>query len=81
MRITAAFSRLARLEGVWVKHVGFEPDRVVVTVALRRRILRCPERSFSTRHRHDWRSVDSVWRHLDLGIWRLQIRARLRRLD
>jgi transposase len=81
MRITAAFSRLARLEGVWVKHVGFEPDRVVVTVALRRRILRCPECSFSTRHRHDWRSVDSVWRHLDLGIWRLQIRARLRRLD
>jgi len=26
------------------------------------------------------RPVDSDWRHLDLGVWRLEIRARLRRL-
>ena len=80
MRVNAAFSRLLRLQGVWVRQVRFERDRVVVRVALRRRRLACPECEFSTRHRHDVRDVDSVWRHLDLGVWRLEIRARLRRL-
>jgi len=32
MRVTAAFSRLLDLRGVWVRKVCFEPDRVVVTV-------------------------------------------------
>jgi transposase len=80
MRVTAAFSRLLRLDGVWVRAVRFEPGRVVIEVALRRRRLHCPRCEFSTRHRHDLRPVDSVWRHLDLGVWRLEIRARLRRL-
>ena len=80
MRATAAFCRLLRLEGVRVAEVKFEADRVVVKVALRRRRLICPLCSFSTAHRHDLRRVDSDWRHLDLGVWRLQIRARLRRL-
>jgi transposase len=35
---------------------------------------------WSTAARYDQRPVDSVWRHLDLGVWRLEIRARLRRL-
>jgi hypothetical protein len=30
VRVTAAFSRLLRLPGVWVRKVRFEPDRVVV---------------------------------------------------
>jgi len=80
VRATAAFCRLLRLEGVRVAEVKFEADRVVVKVALRRRRLICPLCSFSTAHRHDLRRVDSDWRHLDLGVWRLQIRARLRRL-
>ncbi len=80
MRATAAFSRLLCLEGVRVRDVRFEPDRVVVEVALRRRRLVCPRCSFSTPHRHDVRRVDSDWRHLDLGVWRLEVRARLRRL-
>ena len=80
MRVTAAFSRLLRLDGVVVRDVRFEDDRVVVEVALRRRRLLCPLCGFATPHRHDVRSVDSDWRHLDLGIWRLEIRARLRRL-
>jgi transposase len=65
---------------VWVRDVRFEPDRVVVEVALRRRRLVCPLCSFQTPHRHDVRPVLSDWRHLDLGVWRLEIRARLRRL-
>lgn len=80
MRATAAFSSLLRLDGVHVRRVVFELDRVVVEVALRRRRLVCPRCSFSTPHRHDVRPVDSDWRHLDLGVWRLEVRARLRRL-
>ena len=80
MRITAAFSRLLDLPGVWVRKVGFEPDRVVVTVALCRRRLRCPKCEFSTRNRESRQHHDSVWRHLDLGVWRLEVHARLRRL-
>lgn len=80
MRVTAAFSSLLRLQGAHVRDVRFEADRVVVLVALRRRRLICPLCCFSTPHRHDIRPVDSDWRHLDLGVWRLEVRARLRRL-
>jgi len=80
MRVTSAFSRLLDLPGVWVRRVVFEPDRVVVFVALRRRRLQCPRCSYSTRHRESRQHHDSVWRHLDLGCWRLEIHARLRRL-
>jgi len=80
MRVTAAFSRLLDLRGVWVRKVAFEPDRVVVTVALCRRRLQCPKCSYLTWHRESRQHHDSSWRHLDLGRWRLEVRARLRRL-
>ena len=80
MRVSAAFSRLLDLTGVWVRGVVFEPDRVVVTVALRARRLHCPKCSYSTRYRESKQHHDSVWRHLDLGRWRLEVHARLRRL-
>ncbi len=80
MRVTTAFSRLLDLDGVNVTRVEFEPAAVVVTVALRRRRLICPECGWSTRARYDERPVDSRWRHLDLGMWRLEVHARLRRL-
>jgi transposase len=81
MRVNAGFSRLLRLDGVWVRKVQFSTDRVVVWVALRRRRLRCPLCGYSTPHRHNLQSTESVWRHLDLGVWRLELRARLRRLE
>jgi len=80
MRVTSAFSRLLVLSGVWVRSVCFEPDRVAVTVAVRRTRLRCPKCSYCTRHRESRQHHDSVWRHLDLGVWRLEVHARLRRL-
>jgi transposase len=80
MRVASAFSRLLDLSGVWVRSVSFEPDRVLVTVALCRRRLHCPKCSYSTRHRENTQHHDSVWRHLDLGRWRLEVHARLRRL-
>jgi transposase len=80
VRVTTAFSRLLRLDGVWVRDMAFESDRVVVTVVLRRRRLVCPECEFSTPYRYDTRPVPSVWRYLDLGAWRLEVTAALRRL-
>jgi hypothetical protein len=60
MRVNAGFSRLLRLEGIWVRRVRFNADRVVVRVALRRRRLRCRLRGFSTPHRHNRQQVESV---------------------
>lgn len=80
MRVCTAFSRLLRLDGVRVRSVSFEPDRVIVSVALRRRRLVCAHCSYSTRARESVQAHESVWRHLDLGVWRLEIRATLRRL-
>jgi transposase len=80
VRVTTAFNRLLRLDGVHVRHVDIDTDRVTVTVALRRRKLVCPHCSYTTSFRYDTREVESRWRHLDLGVWRLIVAARLRRL-
>ena len=80
MRVTSVLSCLLDLPGVWVRSVVFDSGRVVVTVALRRRRLQCPKCEFSTRNRESRQHHDSVWRHLDLGVWRLEVRASLRRV-
>ena len=80
MRVTAAFNRLLALPGTTVREVSFEPARITVTVALRRRRLVCADCRYSTKARYDTRTVDSTWRHLDLGRLRLVVQARLRRL-
>ncbi|MGP0038607.1 MAG: transposase [Solirubrobacteraceae bacterium] len=80
MRVTTAFSRLLRLTGVSVRKVRFEPDRVIVEVALKRERLVCPLCGYSTAARKDTRPENSVWRHLDLGVWRLEVHCRRRRL-
>jgi transposase len=43
-------------------------------------VLPSPKCSYSTRNRENEQHHDSVWRHLDLGVWRLEVHARLRRL-
>ena len=78
MRVTTAFSRLLQLTGVWVRKVRFESDRVIVEVVLRRRRLVCPECGYSAAARKDTRPEDLVWRHLDLGVWRLEVHCRRR---
>jgi transposase len=65
----------------WVRGVQFGADRVVVSVVLRRHRLCCPLCGYSTRYRHNRQQVESTWRHLDLGVWRLEVRAQLRRLS
>ena len=80
MRTTTAFKRLLDLPGVTVSAVEFRSVRVVVTVRVRSRKLHCPKCGFTTKARHDTRPVYSSWRHLDLGSWRLEVRADLRRV-
>jgi transposase len=81
VRDTTVFKRLMDLPGVTVSEVNFQPTRVVVTVKLSSRKLHCPACGFTTRARCDTRPVFSSWRHLDLGRWRLEVRADLRRID
>jgi transposase len=69
------------LPGVTVSDVEFQPARVVVMVKLSSRKLHCPECGFTTKARYDTRPVSSSWRHLDLGRWRLDVRANLRRIN
>jgi transposase len=80
VRVTTAFKRLMDLPGVTVSQVVFQPSKVVVTVRLRSRRLCCADCTFSTKACYDTRPVTSTWRHLDLGAWRLEVRADLRRL-
>lgn len=80
MRVTTAFKRLLRLEGVNVTEVVFGVNVVTVTVVLKRRRLVCPHCGYTTRWRYDTRGQLSRWRHLDLGVWRVELCCRLRRL-
>lgn len=80
MRATTAFKRLLRLSAVNVTGVRWSADTVMVMVALRRRRLVCPHCRFTTAVCHDFRPGMSRWRHLDLGTWRVEVAARLRRL-
>lgn len=80
MRATTAFKRLLRLRGVNVTSVEWLAGVVMVTVVLRRRRLVCPHCRFATPVCHDRRPGLSRWRHLDLGVWRVEVQARLRRL-
>lgn len=80
MRVTTAFKRLLRLDGVNVTSVVFGVNVITVTVAVRRRRLVCPHCGHKSSARYDIRPCPSRWRHLDLGVWRVQVEATLRRL-
>ncbi len=81
MRVTTIFKRLLDLPATTVSGVEFYPERLVVNVKLRRSKLHCPKCDFVTKARYDIRPASSTWRHLDLGKWRLDLQADLRRLS
>jgi transposase len=81
VRVTTAFNRLLKLDGVNVTAVVIGADTVTVEVRLRRRRLACPVCGYVTSARYDTRRVASSWRHLRLGTHRLVVRAQLRRLS
>jgi transposase len=80
VRVTTVFKRLLRLSAVNVTAVEWTAATVIVTVTLRRRRLSCPHCRFTTSACHDRRPGMSTWRHLDLGVWRVEVQCRLRRL-
>ena len=80
VRVTTAFNRLLRLDGVNVVDVVFGIGVVTVNVVLKRRRLVCPHCEHSSSARYDTRPCPSRWRHLDLGVWRVEVQATLRRL-
>jgi transposase len=80
VRASTVFNRLLRLPAVNVSDVEWGKDTLRVTVRLRRRGLVCPHCRFKTAVAHDVRPGLSTWRHLDLGVWRVEVAARLRRL-
>ena len=80
MRVTTVFKRLLRLDGVNVVDVEFSARLIVVSVALRRRRLICPHCGWKTSARYDTRADPSRWRHLDVGVFAVEVRATLRRL-
>jgi len=69
------------LSAVTEADVDFQPFRVAATLKLGNRKLACPDCEFTTKARYDLRPVTSRWRHLDLGRWRLEVTADLRRLE
>jgi len=72
VRVTAAFSHLLRVDGIWVRSVRLEPARIVVEVTLRRCHLPALAAAIGLVGAR-YALVDSVWRHLDLGVWRLVV--------
>jgi len=81
VRVTTAFKRLLRLDDVNVTAVEFGTSTITVAVALRRRRLVCPHCGHKTSARYDTRPCPSSWRHLDHGVWQVQVQATLRRLS
>jgi transposase len=63
VRVTTAFKRLLRLDGVNVTSVIFGLNVITVVVALRRRRLICPHCGHKTSARYDTRPCPSTWRH------------------
>lgn len=80
MRVTSVFNTLLALPGIWVTAVTIGTDEIVVDVRLKRRKLVCPRCDYTTSARVDTRKQPSSWRALDFGVWRVTVRATLRRL-
>ena len=76
MRVTAAFNRLLRVEGAWVRDVRFEDEGIVLVLGLRRRLV-CGHCGVVGRAGYDGRL--RRWRHLDLGRVRCLLEYRQRR--
>jgi transposase len=80
-RLTTVFNKLLDLQGAWVKGVTFEKGSVVVTVAARARLHRCPAPACGFGARGGYDRHVRTWRHLALGKWPLLIRATVMRVN
>jgi transposase len=78
VRITTVFNKLLLLQGAFVREVKFIFEAIVVRVARRGRLHRCPRCHFSTSAGYDHHA--RRWRHIALGRWRVWIEATVYRL-
>jgi transposase len=77
VRATTLFNRVLGLAGASVQGVEFVDDGLVIDIQPRRRRYRCPC-GRKVAGRYDWTS--RTWRHLDLGVVRVWLRAQLARV-
>ncbi|KJF18951.1 hypothetical protein AXFE_01550 [Acidithrix ferrooxidans] len=78
MHANSLVKQLLDVKGAIVNDIFISKDEIVVDVKLARSKLAC--RKFKTKYRYDIRTVNSRWRHLDMGIRRTWISCALRRL-
>lgn len=78
MRANALFNRLLGFPGTIVDRVSFTDQTLVAEVRLRSKMLVCPcGRVSHAAYDASWRQ----WRHVDLGRWKVYLRAQIRRVD
>jgi transposase len=80
VRATTLVKQILGLKGVVVSEVSVSRREVVVNLKLSRAKLLCPKCSYSTRSCYDTKTVDSRWRHLDMGARETWLSCSLRRL-
>jgi transposase len=80
VRETSLVNKLLDVPGIGVTGVSLLPGLLIAEVKLRARKLYCPLCGYSTWSRYDQRTVDSRWRHLDFGAFKVVLTCRRRRL-
>ena len=80
MRATSLVKQIFGLRGVTVTEVLLTSCDVVIKLRLTRSRLVCPKCSYATRVCYDTRTLDSRWRHLDMGTRQTWLSCQLRRL-
>ena len=80
MRATSLVKQMLGLRGVTVTEVLLGSGVLVIKLRLTRSSLVCPKCSYVTRFCYDTRTLDSRWRHLDMGTHQTWLSCQLRRL-
>ncbi len=80
MRATFLVKQILGLNGVVVSEISLFETEIVVKLKLTRTKLGCPKCKYMTHFRYDTRTVNSRWRHLDMGVRQTWLFCQLRRL-
>ena len=80
MRATTLVKQILGLKSVVVSEVSVSEPEIVVILKLTATKLACPKCKYKTHFRYDTRTVNSRWRHLDMGVRETWLSCPLRRL-
>ena len=78
MRATSLVKQMLALRSVTVIEVLVRPHELLVKLRLTRSRLVCPKCSYTTRSCYDTRTLDSRWRHLDIGTHQTWLSCQLK---